>query len=150
MKKSILIILLFAMATVAKSQDVPTVLKQYFAVKSALTKDNFGQATADAKAFANAVKSTTFPKGVLVTDLAKSATSLAEAKDIASQRLAFGKISPIMLKLAERTKLTAPIYVQNCPMAKQSWLSEVKNIQNPFYGNSMLTCGEVTKTITPN
>jgi Cu(I)/Ag(I) efflux system membrane fusion protein len=42
-------------------------------------------------------------------------------------------------------------YIQFCPMANQNigafWLSTEKQIQNPFYGNMMLTCGETRDTI---
>jgi Cu(I)/Ag(I) efflux system membrane fusion protein len=42
------------------------------------------------------------------------------------------------------------VYYQFCPMAMDGkgayWLSEIKDIQNPYYGESMLTCGE-TKEI---
>ncbi|MBI4645966.1 MAG: efflux RND transporter periplasmic adaptor subunit [Bacteroidia bacterium] len=42
-------------------------------------------------------------------------------------------------------------YIQFCPMANKKigacWLSSEKLIQNPFYGNMMLTCGETRDTI---
>jgi hypothetical protein len=39
------------------------------------------------------------------------------------------------------------LYQDYCPMAKASWLSETKEIKNPFYGSKMLTCGSVKKQI---
>jgi Cu(I)/Ag(I) efflux system membrane fusion protein len=43
------------------------------------------------------------------------------------------------------------IYIQHCPMADSNkgadWLSKEKEIRNPYFGASMLKCGEVTKTI---
>ncbi|PKP34687.1 MAG: hypothetical protein CVT98_10650 [Bacteroidetes bacterium HGW-Bacteroidetes-15] len=43
------------------------------------------------------------------------------------------------------------IYVQHCPMADNNkgadWLSSEKEIKNPYFGSSMLKCGEVTKEI---
>ncbi|RYG53246.1 MAG: DUF3347 domain-containing protein [Chitinophagaceae bacterium] len=39
-----------------------------------------------------------------------------------------------------------PVYLQYCPMAKASWLSNENEIRNPYYGTAMLTCGEVKKT----
>ena len=30
-------------------------------------------------------------------------------------------------------------------MKKAAWLSSEKQIKNPYYGSSMLTCGEVTE-----
>ena len=43
------------------------------------------------------------------------------------------------------------IYVQHCPMANNNqgadWISFEKEIRNPYYGDLMLTCGEITTTI---
>ena len=43
------------------------------------------------------------------------------------------------------------LFVQHCPMANSNkgadWLSTQKEIRNPYFGSSMLTCGEVTKEI---
>jgi len=32
-------------------------------------------------------------------------------------------------------------------MKKATWLSSNKTIKNPYYGNAMLTCGQVTETM---
>ena len=43
-------------------------------------------------------------------------------------------------------------YVQYCPMAFDNtganWISDEEAIQNPFFGDKMLTCGSVEETIT--
>ena len=39
------------------------------------------------------------------------------------------------------------LYQDYCPMKKVSWLSEIKDIKNPFYGSKMVTCGSVKKQI---
>lgn len=39
------------------------------------------------------------------------------------------------------------LYVDYCPMKKMSWISETKDIKNPFYGSKMMTCGTVKKQI---
>lgn len=43
------------------------------------------------------------------------------------------------------------VYYQFCPMANNSkgayWLSETKDIRNPYYGEAMLTCGEIKETL---
>ena len=39
------------------------------------------------------------------------------------------------------------LYVDYCPMAKASWISETKDIKNPFYGSKMMTCGSVKSQI---
>ena len=53
-----------------------------------------------------------------------------------------------MTAVAKANKLSdKPIYEVYCPMKKASWLSADKAIKNPYYGSSMLTCGEVKSTI---
>ena len=43
------------------------------------------------------------------------------------------------------------LYKDFCPMANNNkgayWLSEVKEIKNPFFGSKMMTCGSVKKQI---
>jgi hypothetical protein len=43
-------------------------------------------------------------------------------------------------------KVNQPVYYQYCPMKKAYWLSKEKDIKNPYYGSSMLTCGKVAET----
>jgi Cu(I)/Ag(I) efflux system membrane fusion protein len=55
-----------------------------------------------------------------------------------------------MVEMSEYVQpLDKPVYVQHCPMADNNkgadWLSLEKEIRNPYFGSSMLTCGEVTK-----
>jgi Cu(I)/Ag(I) efflux system membrane fusion protein len=71
---------------------------------------------------------------------------------IGALRMAFQGISDAMVRLAEAfSPLEGITYVQHCPMADSNkgadWLSREKEIRNPYYGASMLKCGEVTKTI---
>jgi len=43
------------------------------------------------------------------------------------------------------------LYVAHCPMALNdkgaSWVSNSKEIRNPYFGESMLTCGSVKETL---
>ena len=43
------------------------------------------------------------------------------------------------------------LYQDFCPMYNDgkgaNWISEIEDIQNPYYGNKMLTCGEIKKEI---
>jgi hypothetical protein len=43
------------------------------------------------------------------------------------------------------------VYYQFCPMMNDGngayWLSETRDIRNPYYGESMLTCGETVETL---
>jgi Cu(I)/Ag(I) efflux system membrane fusion protein len=67
-------------------------------------------------------------------------------------RKAFQSVSAAMIEMTNTfTPLDRIIYVQHCPMADNNkgadWLSWEKEIRNPYFGSSMLTCGEVTKEI---
>lgn len=82
-----------------------------------------------------------------INALRKDASLIADAKDLSVQRKAFSNLSNNMSVLAGQFKLSDnPIYQQYCPMAKAYWLSNEKEIKNPYYGSSMLSCGSVIKT----
>jgi DNA-binding transcriptional regulator WhiA len=73
---------------------------------------------------------------------------MSETKDLKKQREYFASFSTNMIAVAKAVKLSdKPVYHAYCPMKKASWLSSEKAIKNPYYGSSMLTCGEVTGTI---
>jgi hypothetical protein len=44
-----------------------------------------------------------------------------------------------------------PVYHDHCPMFNDGkgamWLSESKEIKNPYYGSEMITCGKVEEMI---
>jgi hypothetical protein len=53
-----------------------------------------------------------------------------------------------MIQLAKSTSIgEAELYVDYCPMKKVFWLSADKAIRNPYYGNMMLSCGNIKETI---
>lgn len=80
--------------------------------------------------------------------LVKDAGKISKTKDLKKQREYFASFSNNMIAIAKAVKLSdKPIYQAYCPMKKTSWLSSEKAIKNPYYGSSMLTCGEVTSTL---
>src|SRR5690606_25619957 len=80
--------------------------------------------------------------------LQKAAEKLTKASnDLEKQRAAFNEVSTIMWKLVKNSdKVNHVVYYQYCPMKKSYWLSNEKEIKNPYYGSSMLTCGKVAET----
>jgi Cu(I)/Ag(I) efflux system membrane fusion protein len=85
-------------------------------------------------------------------NLSKSLEHAQHFADIAQLRKAFQPVSATMIEMTNAfTPLGETIYVQHCPMADSNkgadWLSTEKDIKNPYFGSSMLTCGEVTKEI---
>ncbi|MDP4747411.1 MAG: efflux RND transporter periplasmic adaptor subunit, partial [Algoriphagus sp.] len=56
-----------------------------------------------------------------------------------------------IIQLAETYPLSQQVvYKDYCPMAFDNkggyWLSETEDIRNPYFGASMLSCGEVKQT----
>lgn len=63
-------------------------------------------------------------------------------------RTTFQQISEGMIAMAKAfNPLDQALYIQFCPMADNNkganWLSTEEEIRNPYFGESMLTCGEV-------
>ncbi|MFO7525403.1 MAG: hypothetical protein R6W68_08115, partial [Ignavibacteriaceae bacterium] len=78
---------------------------------------------------------------------------ISKAKDLEEQRIHFKKLSDVIIETADNFGLKINmVYVQFCPMAFDDkgayWLSESEEIFNPYFGDEMLTCGEVTKKIS--
>lgn len=79
-------------------------------------------------------------------------TILVASTDLASQRKVFSSLSNEMSTLVKGSKLSAgSLYLDYCPMANNNegayWLSNEKEIRNPYFGDSMLKCGSVKETI---
>lgn len=156
MKKYIITTLfsLFAIVCVSaqlKSDAQLTKLYQnYISIKDALASDNADKTSQAATEFiktASAIDYKVLSEGN-VSVLKKDATAISGARDIAAQRESFFNLSDNMIALAKQFKVSgSPVFVQYCPMADGSWLSNEKKIINPYYGSSMLSCGSVKSEI---
>lgn len=161
MKKIFLMIALLGAtiltANAQAKQEFGKTLQAYFETKNALATDNVAKAGVGAKnLLANLAA---FPVKTLSAtqqaewkkqseELKKYATPIVTEKDLKAQRKSFENVSSAMIKLVKAVNLnSADVYVQYCPMVKRSWLNEVEDVQNPFYGSKMYDCGEVTETI---
>jgi len=134
-----------------KQNQLSKLLSHYYNIKDALVAGNASKATSEAEQYVktlNGIEFQTISEGN-ANALLKDATAISEAKDINRQRGYFANLSNNMIALAKSLKLSsAPIYEAYCPMKKASWLSADKTIKNPYYGNAMLTCGQVVQTIS--
>lgn len=124
------------------NDDFVEAQKMASSMKSALDKINMGLFKGDShNAWMN-----------LQGSLSKSLEHVQHFSDIEQLRNAFQTVSATMIELTDTfNPLGETIYVHHCPMADNNkgadWLSKEKEIRNPYFGSSMLTCGEVTKTI---
>lgn len=158
MKKILLIVALIATAFTQKgfSQDsthgyqLPQLLTTYYNIKNALVAGDGASAATNAETFlkaANSIDYKVISEGN-INALVKDATRISETKDVAKQRTYFANFSANMATVVKAVKLSdQPIYLDYCPMKKAYWLSSEKAIKNPYYGSSMLTCGEITGTL---
>ncbi|SDS51898.1 efflux RND transporter periplasmic adaptor subunit [Gramella sp. MAR_2010_147] len=78
--------------------------------------------------------------------------AISQNDDLENQRAHFRILSQQMIMIAQNLQnLDKTIYVQHCPMANSNkgadWLSQSSEVRNPYYGEAMLSCGEVTLEI---
>lgn len=138
------------LSTGTSQKQLSQLLSAYYNLKNALVSDDATSAASNAGEFLRIVNSIDFK--VLsegnIHILAKDAGRISSTKDLKKQRDYFVNLSSNMAPVAKALKLSEqPVYIQYCPMKKASWLSSEKEIRNPFYGSSMLTCGEVSDTL---
>lgn len=77
---------------------------------------------------------------------------MQKSDDLEAMRKGFKMLSDEMVAMSMTFgPFDKPVYVQRCPMADNErgadWLSNEETIENPYFGASMLKCGEVTQTI---
>ena len=82
----------------------------------------------------------------------EAASKIAASSDLTEQRKIFSTLSNEMATLMKGGKLSMGVlYLDYCPMANGNtgayWLSNEKEIKNPYFGDMMLKCGSVKETI---
>jgi len=133
--------------------QMQAVLSPYLAIHASLAADKTTQVAANAKliiGLATVLKSTskilTGKHAEHYKDIPKNIISAAEilqkAKDIKTMRDAYKKLSMPMAMWGSMSKPTG-VKVMFCSMARGSWLQKSANVQNPYFGAEMLSCGEV-------
>ncbi|MCF8308834.1 MAG: DUF3347 domain-containing protein, partial [Bacteroidales bacterium] len=78
--------------------------------------------------------------------------TIAGTNDLNKQRNAFVDFNPAFHEAVTAFGLSGvKAYYQYCPMANSNegayWFSDEEQIRNPYYGEQMLTCGEVREEI---
>lgn len=62
-------------------------------------------------------------------------------KSIEDLRESFKKLSEVYFENGNKVELNK-FHKANCPMAKARWIQKAGPLRNPYYGKSMLDCGE--------
>ncbi len=144
----------------AFQSQITRLTEDYFKVKNSLVSDD-PKATQQAvtalldylpKVDMRLVKGPSHEEWMRIQDeIQRISEKMAKEPKLEQQRNHFAELSNAFIDLTETFGLTKDkIYQEYCPMAFDNkgayWLSESAEIRNPYFGNSMLTCGEVTKT----
>lgn len=89
----------------------------------------------------------------LLSPMEESLNLITSTGDRDKQRLNFINLSKALINAIESfgTSFENPLYIQFCPMANNdkgaTWISLEENIVNPYFGDVMLTCGNVEAII---
>lgn len=130
-----------------KDPNLDAVYQQYQVLTKALVVEDVNTAKTAALAIETGARE--IKGGAL---MGRAAAEISSTSDIKEQRLAFARLNEDLIKLLKDTGLDqGKLYVAHCPMALDdqgaSWVSTSKEIKNPYFGDSMLTCGSVTETL---
>ena len=136
-------------------KDFTTVLSAYFDLKDAFVASNVEAVKAGAHEMMQQVNS--LKSGDLgsmevahLGEIKEMLQAISENDILENQRDHFIVLSRNMIAFASNLDVVeVPVFVLRCPMANTNrgadWLSLSKEIKNPYYGEAMLTCGEVVK-----
>jgi hypothetical protein len=130
-----------------------SMMQDYLGIKNALIDDNSDKAATSSAAMFDAMKG--FDKSLLTaeqkkvyddieSDLNEHAEHISKSK-LEHQREHFAMMSKDMYDMVKAFGAGMTLYHDNCPMYKDGsmWLSESKDIRNPYYGKKMMDCGSV-------
>jgi len=116
----------------------------YLEIKMALTNGDGNQVKDVARGMAEAFTEER-------AEMKSIANQLAETDDIEKQRELFSQFTEKAGPMFEDALSGGTIYKKFCPMAFNNkgayWYADVEGISNPYFGDKMLNCGSVTKTI---
>jgi len=131
----------------------------YLQIKNSLIAGKATEAGEAAQHLSEAIKG--FDKSLLTADqkkvydqyeagLKENAEHIAQGtNDIEHQRERFADMSEGMYAVVKAFGGGKTMYHDHCPMAKNGkgamWLSETKEIKNPYLGEKMMECGSVRK-----
>ena len=144
-----------------KTRNIATtpILNAYFQIKNALVKSDKAKAAQKAKLLLTAFNKLDTAKlneskRKEYKEIVENAMEQAEhiiKSPIEHQREHFEVLSEDITDLITLLGTEKTIYLDFCPMANNNkgayWLSEIKEIKNPYFGEKMPTCGSIKKQI---
>ena len=141
--------------------SIKEVVGHYLHIKNALANDNGTEAANGAEAMAAALNKidksffTAEQKSIydgVEEELKEHAEHIGKNGDnIKHQRFHFSMLSEVVYDLVKAFGAGQPIYHYHCPMYNENkgamWLSEMRQVKNPYFGAEMPKCGSVEEVI---
>ena len=144
-----------------ENKSVIGIVRQYFNLKNALANDDGKEAAIAGNAIVETMDK--LDTSLLSSDQKKTYKDLQEdtrenaehiganADRIAHQREHFEMLSKDVYDLVKKFGAGQTVYQDFCPMYNDgkgaTWISEIKDIRNPYLGKKMPTCGSVKEEI---
>lgn len=150
---------------ISVSKDFQNQLKvifdDYIKLKDALVKDNSKNVVKESKILLDNLTKVDMKQLTdkvahnhwmsLEKEIKASGTSISKTSNIKEQRNHFKHLSAHLIKAVQQFGVNEKVYVEFCPMADNNngayWLSKEEKVINPYFGEAMLTCGEVKQVI---
>ncbi|MGH1347622.1 MAG: efflux RND transporter periplasmic adaptor subunit [Nannocystales bacterium] len=144
-------------------QELAPVVTAYLAVQVALADDDLERAKTSAEVLSDAVVAVKMTRPTEARE-AWSESSVAlrghgqhvsKAQTLEDARAGFEPLSEAVIGLMGRfgNPLEGAVHLAHCPMASQNegalWLQQGTVLDNPYFGASMLDCGEIRKEVGP-
>lgn len=141
--------------------EIDQVFQHYIHLKNALVSSSLSETKAGAQKMIGALEAVDTVKftgeqkvafGEQVAKIKENAAHIVETSEIAHQREHLNPITDGIYNLLKSFGGSKTMYYDFCPMANKDqggyWVSESKEIKNPYFGEEMLSCGEVKEIIT--
>ncbi|WP_367182298.1 efflux RND transporter periplasmic adaptor subunit [uncultured Aquimarina sp.] len=132
-------------------------LSMYFKLKDALVKSDAKEASVFSEKMIEGLEDIDTKElqndiGKYVKEVLHVLALIKEKENLEEQRDYFISLNENLESMIKRIDgFSEHIYIQKCPMAGNNkgaiWLSREKEIRNPYFGETMLTCGSVIDTL---
>ncbi len=140
--------------------DITGIINCYLEIKDALVADDTDLASINGKELNTNLKTVYFEFNDLEKQkiwdnnhlfLLRYSEQIAHSSDLDIQRVALRGLTLTMVEMLYLTGSNdISLYLQHCSMALNNgaeWLSVSDNIANPYFGSSMVTCGEILERV---
>ena len=148
----------FSNADPAVTSNVNDIVSHYIHIKNALINSNAAEAKSGASMLLDVLKKTDkslFPAEQKeeydkhISAVKEHAEMIEKGKEVEEQRMHFAELSDHVYELVRAFGGGQTLYHDHCPMYNNGseWLSESKEIKNPYMGPKMPGCGKVEEVL---